>query len=285
VLFVQIIKDRRSNKNFVMTNMKNQKMILKSRKLNNSKNKSRIMQDDIFKDGKYVLSYGGGINSTALIIHIVKNKLPLDYVIFSDTGDEMPETYEYVEYMAKYLKRHKIPFEIVKPRSTLSEVCIRRKVVPSQIWRWCTRDHKVRPIHKFYKKLGSNINQYMGIDYDEVTRMKPSGKDWITNIYPLIDDKIGREGCIAIIKQARLKIPVKSGCYFCPFNNKDRWQEIYENHPELYQKAREIEENNKHMPRQKLTRITLASMAERFENKQEIPMIEEGSPCGSECMI
>lgn len=239
------------------------------------------------KGATYVVSYGGGINSTAMIVYLVKNKFPLDYVVFSDTGDEMPETYEYVKYMAKYLKRHKIKFLTVKPNSTLSEVCTRRKVVPSQVWRWCTRDHKVKPIHKFYKTLKSHIYQYMGIDYGEVRRMKPSGEDWITNLYPLIDFKINRERCVALIKQARLKIPVKSGCYLCPYNNMDRWQEIYNNHPDLYKHAMMIEEQNKHFGRQQLAPKghTLREMAKVMKRNQKLPMIEVDSPCGSECMI
>ena len=35
----------------------------------------------------YVVSYGGGVNSTALVIFIIENKLPLDHVVFSDTGN------------------------------------------------------------------------------------------------------------------------------------------------------------------------------------------------------
>lgn len=238
-------------------------------------------------DAKYIVSYGGGINSTAMIVYLVKNKFPLDCVVFSDTGDEMPETYEYVEYLSKYLKRHKIEFNLVKPNSTLSEVCLRRKVVPSQVWRWCTRDHKVKPIHKFYKKLNSHIYQYMGIDYGEVRRMKPSGQDWITNLYPLIDFKIDRQGCINLIQKARLKIPVKSGCYFCPYNNMKRWTEIYENHPDLFQKAMIIEKQNKHMPRQKLApkKYTLQDIDDQLRENKKLPMIEVDSPCGSECMI
>ena len=237
-------------------------------------------------DSQYIVSYGGGINSTALIIFLVKNKFPLDHVVFSDTGDEMPETYQYVTYLEKYLKRHKIKFIQVKPNSTLSEVCIRRKVVPSQVWRWCTRDHKVKPIHKFYKSLKvSHIYQYMGIDFGEVRRMKPSGMDWVSNLYPLIDYKINRDGCIALIKQARLQLPVKSGCYFCPYNNIDRWQEVYKNHPKLFQKAKMIEEQNKHMPRQKLNKFTLAELENKFKSNEIVPNIEVDSPCGSECMI
>ena len=255
-------------------------------------NKPRILSSVNLKrenDSKYIVSYGGGVNSTAMIIYLVKNKFPLDYVVFSDTGDEMPETYEYLEVMRKYLKRKKIPFEIVKVRNntSLSDRCLKRKVIPSQIWRWCTRDMKVTPIHAFYRKLNSHIYQYMGIDYDEVRRMKPAKVDYVTNLYPLIDYKIRREGCVDLIKKARLPIPVKSGCYMCPFNNMSRWAEIYEKHPDLYKYAMKIEENSKHFGSQSLAPKghTLRELEKMMKKKNKLPMIEVDSPCGSECMI
>jgi hypothetical protein len=113
--------------------------------------------------------------------------------------------------------------------------------------------------------------------------MKDSKADYVTNIYPLIDEKIDREQCIEIIKKAKLPIPVKSGCYFCPFNNLDRWASIYDTHPELYNKAMKLEENGKHMPKQKLTPLTLRGLRKAIR-ENELPNSHIGSPCGSECM-
>ena len=60
-------------------------------------------------DSKYVVSYGGGINSTAMVVYLVKNSFPLDYVVFSDTGDEMPETYEYLKGHGKVSEKAQHP--------------------------------------------------------------------------------------------------------------------------------------------------------------------------------
>ena len=66
----------------------------------------------------------------------------------------------------------------------------------------------------------------------------------------------------------------------------ERWAEIYEKHPE-FQKAMTIEENNKHMPRQKLAprNYTLRDMEKQLVAKRKLPIIDVDSPCGSECMI
>ena len=160
-------------------------------------------------------------------------------------------------------------------------------MIPSQVWRWCTRDFKVSPIHAFYRKLQSHVYQYMGIDYGEVHRMKPAKVEWVTNLYPLIDYKMGREECVSLIRKARLPIPVKSGCYMCPFNSAERWAYIYEKHPDLYRHAVRIEEHSKHFGRQHLAPKghTLRGLGRIMKRGKRLPMVLAESPCGSECMI
>lgn len=241
------------------------------------------------KHCKYVVSYGGGKNSTAMCIWLVENRLPFDFAVFSDTGNEMPETYAYLNIMKKYLDKAGVPLVVVRVRSgeSLSDRCMRRKVIPSEVWRWCTRDMKVTPIHAFYRSLKCHIYQYMGIDYGEVRRMKPPKVDYVTNLYPLIDHRIDRAGCADIIRNAGLPVPIKSGCYLCPFNNSDRWAEIHKKHPELYEHSMKIEENGKHFGSQTLApgKITLRALAKRMDRGERLPMTDAPAPCGGECMV
>lgn len=51
-----------------------------------------------------VVSYGGGINSTALIIWARLKKIKIDKIIFADTGNEKPETYEFLSFFDKWLQ-------------------------------------------------------------------------------------------------------------------------------------------------------------------------------------
>ena len=204
---------------------------------------------------KHILSYGGGVNTVALMIMLVRNNMPLDEVVFADTGGEVPETYDYISVTQEYLDRNNIPFKtlVARKEEDLYSCSFRRKVFPSAIWRWSTRDFKVRPIHGYYRNLGCHVNQYMGIAYDEVDRMRDSQVEYVTNIYPLIEKQVTRQGCVEIIENEGLPIPVKSGCFFCPFSTFDRWKWLYHTHPDLYDKAIVLEENSKHFPDQRLT--------------------------------
>jgi 3'-phosphoadenosine 5'-phosphosulfate sulfotransferase (PAPS reductase)/FAD synthetase len=234
--------------------------------------------------GRYILSYGAGVNSTALMIHLLRKKRRLHGVVFSDAGGEMPETYRYLPIADEYLRKHDVPVNTVRSANTpLFDTCARRQVIPSQIWRWCTRDYKVNPIYRYYRSLGCHVYQYLGIAYDELERMKDSRADYVTNLYPLVDERITREDCEEMIAEEGLPLPVKSGCFFCPFNTMERWHELYESHRELYRRATLLEESSKHFPKQRLAAPTLRGLAKSFRRRQ-VPQIEVYSPCGSECM-
>ena len=243
----------------------------------------------------HMLSFGGGVNTVALMVVLVREQAPLDGAIFADTGGETPETYRSVEAAKGYLADHGVPLYTVqaRPRQTnLYETALRRRVIPSVQWRWCTRDFKVNPIHKFYSSLGAHINQYMGIAFDEIHRMKDSREDNITNLYPLIDLRMTREDCVDVIAEAGLSVPEKSGCFFCPFNSTDRWRNLLDHHPDLFERAIALEEQSKHFPNQRLTdqvfrerdRVTLREYRLRLRTGLGGVEIPDGNECGGQCM-
>ena len=244
----------------------------------------------------HILSFGGGVNTVALMVMLIQDRSPLDGVVFADTGGETPETYEAVEFAKSYVAEFQIPFTVVQARphnSDLYGTAQRRRVIPSVQWRWCTRDFKVNPIHQFYRGLGSHVNQYVGIAFDEIHRIRDSREDYVTNLYPLVEKRLTRQGCIEIIENAGLPVPEKSGCYFCPFNSTARWRNLLDSHPELFTKAIDLEENSKHFPRQRLTdqvfrerdRVTLREYRKRLELGTDGVQIPEGAACGGECMV
>jgi hypothetical protein len=238
---------------------------------------------------RHVLSFGGGVNSVALMVLLLDEGLPLDEAVFADTGAEVPETYDYLEIARAYLSKHAVPLTLVHKRGDdLFATCERRRVIPSALWRWSTRDFKVRPIHAYYKSLGTNIVQYVAIAFDELERMRSSPTDWIQNDYPLVDRRINREECVQIIRRAGLPEPVKSGCYFCPFNSLSRWRWLHDEHPELYANAMALEEGSKHFPEQRLTdqvfrrrdAVPLRDLP-THARYEALPTVEV--PCGGEC--
>ena len=165
----------------------------------------------------YWLSYGGGINSTALAILLIENKLP-QYVpfrvLFSDTGNEKDETYNFIEKEFKpYLTKKGVRLEVVKPAETVLEQWQRLKVTGSRIIRSCTKNAKIKPINSYINENGGG-QQLIGIDAGEWHRVRNDKNKH----YPLVDLNIDRKKCVEIIRSAKLSIPTKSGCWCCPFS-------------------------------------------------------------------
>ena len=244
----------------------------------------------------HILSFGGGVNSVALMVLLLRERAPLDGVVFADTGDELPETYEYLDIAREYLGARGFDLTVVAKRNgkSLYETSWGRQVFPSAIWRWSTRDFKVTPIYRHYRSLGGVVNQYLAIAWDESQRMKDSRVDYVRNLYPLIDRRITRQGCIEIIEEAGLPVPPRSACFFCPFNSVERWRQLRREHPDLYDKAIALEEHSKHFPSQRLTDqafrnradISLRTLGRMLDDGDKLPALAPagGEPCGAECM-
>jgi len=180
---------------------------------------------------KNYLSFGGGVNSVAALF-VGK----YDRIIFCDTGVEYPETYEYL----KLLKSFKI--EIVVPeRKNLYVYCWNHKMVPVTFPRWCTVEFKIKP---FANNIERPAFKNLAFSTDEAKRAKISIEDGIEHRFPLLENEISRQDCIDIISKNGLPIPHRSKCFFCPFQTKAEWKALRMEHPELFCKAEQLEQQN-----------------------------------------
>jgi hypothetical protein len=217
-----------------------------------------------------ILSLGAGVNSVALLVLKSQEKVDFDIAVFANTGGEHPETYQYIEQIIKpFCQEHEIPLEIVKREGKdLYQSSLEHRIIPTRMFRSCTDNFKIRVLRKFImqKFPDQEVNFLIGIDAGEQQRAKQD----CGNSYPLIDLGIDREGCKQIIKDAGLPIPVKSGCFFCPFTPKKGWLNLLKNHPDLYRKAEELEKNGQRYPEIKLANISLERVRESIEDQKSL---------------
>lgn len=185
------------------------------------------------------LSFGGGVNSVALYLYLLDNNVSFE-AVFVDHGTDWPETYEYVEIFKK-----KYPLTIIKPivtgYSNLYDYCWNYKMVPARYPRFCTTKFKIDPLYNYYRSPATVI---IGMDSGEQIRAKDSINDGFVNRYPFIDASIDRNGCKSIIRSHNLPIPIKSGCFICPFQKTSQWKKLRRHHPGLFLKAVELEKRS-----------------------------------------
>ena len=106
----------------------------------------------------HIVAFGGGVDSTAMILGLYEANRPIDLILFADTGGERPETYAHIEKFSKWLISKGLP-EITIVRKvrkdgsleTLEQECHRRHNLPSIAYGFksCSQKHKIAPQDKF----------------------------------------------------------------------------------------------------------------------------------------
>lgn len=199
----------------------------------------------------HVLAFGGGVNSVALAVRMVRERMPLDYILFSDTLGEKPETYQYFSVLNEFLRRSGYPEITVLPPyryEGLYGECIRLKRLPSIVYGFksCSEKWKRRPYLKFLKDNGlKNVVAYKGFDMDEGHRIKNYDTAAEKVRFPLVEWEMDRLDCIREIIDAGLPVPPKSACFFCPSSRKQEVQDLKKSNPALFKSAIRLEKNAK----------------------------------------
>jgi hypothetical protein len=190
-----------------------------------------------------IASFGGGVNSTAMLVGMQERRIYPSTVIFADTGGEKPETYEFLNRLTGWLAQWGFPpLTIVSNdgiHRTLERDCLTRNTMPSLVFGWksCSDKYKRRPIEKFIKPWGE-VTMAVGIDAGELRRVsKNFDTERVKYWHPLIEWGWDRAACIAAINRAGLPVPVKSACFFCPASKKSEVIELSASHPDLFARA------------------------------------------------
>lgn len=216
------------------------------------------------------ISYGGGVQSTAMLVLAAQGELgyDVDVALFANVGDdsEHPTTLKFVREIAtpwaaeRGITVHELRREFRDGR----EVGLRgymeagtkagnqNDIIPIYtpegvpLSRGCTRDFKLRPIGKWLKANGAKADDKatvcIGISTDEIQRVNPNRAEAYERlVYPLIELGYSRRDCVAIIENAGLPNPGKSSCFFCPFHRPQMWSEMRRDEPELFFSAADLE--------------------------------------------
>lgn len=192
---------------------------------------------------RHILSLSGGKDSTALALYM-RDKVPEIEYIFCDTGEELRETYAYLDQIESYLGK-----KIKRLNSNASFdhwLKVYGGYLPAPNMRWCTKMLKLRP---FEMEIGEGrVVSYVGIRADEDRTGYISHKDNIRTVYPFKQDGIDFAGVMKILRDSGIGLPpylewgrTHSGCYFCFFQKRIEWVYLLQKYPEDFDKAQSYE--------------------------------------------
>jgi hypothetical protein len=211
-----------------------------------------------------VVNFGGGTNSTGLLIGAVERGLRPDLVVFADTGSEMPHTYTHLEAVASWLEAQGLRrIEVVRwvrrdgRFVALHEQCLERSELPSKAYGFsgCTTKWKQQPVDRWLRQhpevlaehaAGRQVERWIGYDADEPQRAKrmaeknPDPHLWTWRA-PLVDWDWGRDECVEAIARAGLEQPGKSSCFMCPSMRKAEVEALAARYPDKLAVALDIE--------------------------------------------
>lgn len=213
-----------------------------------------------------VISYGGGVQSTALLVLAARREIDYPTFLFANVGDdsEHPSTLAYVREVAlpyaaragldlRQLERRRRDGSTETLMQRLNRPDIRSIPIPVRMAngapgrRSCTADFKIKVVGRWLREHGatalSPATVGIGISLDEIHRANRRRSEAHEQIeYPLLDLHLRRSDCERIIEDAGLPVPPKSACFFCPFRTVDAWRRQRRDEPELFMKAVQLEE-------------------------------------------
>lgn len=208
---------------------------------------------------KHIASISGGQDSTAMTVRMLELGMPLDYIVFCDTGNEFKEMYAYLDRLDVYLKnKFNIGITRLKGKHTLETLVnipfskgkqkgkVRGLPYASNM-SFCTRDLKKNVVEKFMKSLNDNCIQYIGYVAREKNRVHNNDKKYITFKFPLVEWGWNEPEVSSYLKEKTLFNELynhfsRTGCKFCPKQSLDSWYVLYAHHPSEFEEAKRWEE-------------------------------------------
>ena len=205
------------------------------------------------------VSLSGGKDSSCLLILMIEKGLPIDCVLYADTGMEFPEMEAHIAKLDDFLFQERgihittlrhphgfewMMFEEPKQKPSCLERRARLGIPPyGNGWpgikvRWCTGQLKTHLITKETNRLKKEKNalHHIGIAADEAHRCK----DDPHNRYPLVEWGITEAQALQICYDrgydwgGLYEIYRRASCWCCPFQRIDELRKLRHHHPELW---------------------------------------------------
>lgn len=149
---------------------------------------------------KYIASCSFGKDSLAMVLMLIERGLPLDEVVFYDTGMEFQAIYDLRDDMLPIFQQHGIKYTTLYPDNPFLYDMLERPVKGRErrgygwcggLCRWGTTC-KLRTIDQYAERQGAKV--YVGIAADETPRLQKERKPY--KLFPLAEFGMTEADCL-----------------------------------------------------------------------------------------
>jgi 3'-phosphoadenosine 5'-phosphosulfate sulfotransferase (PAPS reductase)/FAD synthetase len=235
---------------------------------------------------KYIASFSGGKDSTAMVLRLIDEDWPLDDIVFFDTGWEFPQMYDHIIKFEAFTGRK---VTVLHPRESfdykMAEKPIHRRKKtdpmhgkiyrygngwPSFFCRWCTRE-KITVLNSYLKQAKC----YVGIASDESHRLKQRE-------YPLVHWNMTEADCLTYCYQRGFDWGGlyqhfdRVSCFCCPLKRIGDFRKIRTYYPDLWQRMIDMHHSIKSTEGCRFkNKKTVLDLEDRFAAEDRQPCIRE----------
>lgn len=231
---------------------------------------------------KYIASVSFGKDSLAMLLKILELNLPLDEVVFYDTHMEFSAIYKIRDKIRILLENNNnnIKFTILESKNSFLYTMLEKPVkkrdgTTGKGYSWCGgrcrwgTTEKLKYIEKYCK----NAYQYVGIAYDEPTRVKNNPY----KIYPLVDLKMTEADCLRYCKEQGFNwiedgidlysILDRVSCWCCANKNLKELKNYYKYLPKYWERLKWLQTNTDRP--MKYNKYSVFDLEEKFKNEEK----------------
>lgn len=181
---------------------------------------------------RQIAAFSGGKDSTAMILAMRDRGEPIDGLLVTPTGDELPELWAHWDRIAAMVR-----CELIRPKApTLRECIDAMDALPNFRMRWCTRMIKVQPMIAWAKAQPEDVVVCVGLRADEPERRGIISESLACR-FPLREYGMGIAEVRSVIAAHGIDVPARTDCARCYHQRIGEWWDLWQNHPDIFDDA------------------------------------------------
>lgn len=226
---------------------------------------------------KTIAGFSGGKDSTAMVL-----QLHPKYLLFTPTGNELPEVYRHIKMIAEM-----VGAKVITPKGpSLADLIAHYNAVPNPRMRWCTRQIKIQPAIAWMRKH-EDFRLAVGLRADEETRDGIYGLPLDRYFCPMREWAWGLREVEHCLEFHGIRVPKRTDCAVCPYQRLGEWWRLWKHHAREWAKGEAWEAQTGHtfrMPSRDTWPAALVDLRRRFEAGDK-PRGADSEETGSKCRV